>query len=103
MTFAQRIAKSTDGFARKEIYADSTGSKNATAFILVGYDDSTLANFQAMAHEAGKTFGIIDPNNIRCGVITKSNIVKGFLFVSFQVPNQPARGWEHYDYPERFS
>ncbi len=71
------------------------GKQYANIHLLVGYNQSTITDFQDMATELRKTFPFIKNSKIQCGQIEKSMYCRGFSIISYcgMLKKKKYKGW----------
>ena len=76
--------------------AKKFGETFAHVHLLVGYNQGTIADFQAMVTKLRKTFPEAPNDQIYCGKITTSRFYKGFSIVSWNayIPEGDYLGWD---------
>lgn len=88
MKFVKRI------YLRRDIGA-RTGKVFANIHMLVGYNQGSISDFQAMAEEFRKTFPNIKDSEFRCSRVTNSASYFGFTLLSFDgiIEDKKYEGW----------
>lgn len=91
---------------RKRIYQYQHGDRKVSiGVILVGYCPDTLLNFMALFQIAQRDFPKIKMENVNCGKVTKSDTIKGYTLILFEIHSKftiPDK-WDVCDYPLNFN
>jgi len=78
---------------------EKDGRPFANVHLLVGYNQCSIADFQAMAAELRQTFPQAKDDEIHCGQIHKSNFCDKFSIITWNgnIPRDEYPGWSQRD------
>jgi len=84
---------------RTDVKVEGEGMQFANVHVLVGYNQRSITDYQAMAAELRKTFPQAQDGELHCENVRESSFRKGFTLLTWNatIPRRTYAGWDDTD------